>query len=364
MEEYLSLSCSGTGVNRLRVRIFLIFFIFGLIVMSTPPVFAKNFEALKHIPTIDIVREAATGPTLRLLFEQERAETFAKLEALDPDMKALMWLCFLDQRWGRDGLHTYFFMFGGDFAPQVLAALRHAKMEREATVFGEAMDLFGPIYPTDLKEREKHFAWSRPGRKVDESTTIPNELNAFDQALMEKGGEFGTQHNYAKRIAAYVENTPSLMAWADKARTEMTDEQRLNWLLRQLTVNSWERASDEIATWPQPYRQLFLLELFNAEMLNGGVHQFFSNSSGDFAVEVVATMRDVGLPRHAAALQRSVDMFEKPYPSNRDVRHMRYFSKEWSDWDERLNEPTGDVDDGEIIDKMMDIARQGEFLPR
>ncbi len=332
--------------------------------MSIPPVSAKNFDLLKRIPTIDVVRDAALGPTLRLLFEKERAETFAKLEALDPDMKALMWLCFLDQRWGRDGLHTYFFMFGGDFAPQVLAALRHAGMEREATVFAQAMGLFGPVYPTDLKEREKRFAWSTPGRQVDESTMIPNEPNAFDRALMEKSGEFGTQRDLAKRIAAYVENTPSLIAWADKARAEMTDEQRLNWLLDQLTVSSWESASAEIAAWPQPYRQIFLLELFNAEMLNGGVHQFFSNSSGDFAVEVVATMRDVGLPRHAAALQRSVDMFEKPYPSDRNVRHMRYFSKEWSEWDERLNESTGDVDDGEIINKMIEIAKRNGLLPR
>jgi len=338
--------------------------IFCLVTMSIPPVSAKNFDALKRIPTIDIVREAAIGPTQRLLFAEQRAETFAKIEALDPDLKALMWLCFLDREWGRDGLHTYFFMFGGDFAPQVLAALRHAKMEQEASVFSQAMDLFGPVYPTDETERKKSFAWSKPGRQIDASTIIPNELNAIDRALMGKADEFGTQSNLANRISSYVESALSLVAWADKARAEMSDEERLNWLLRQLTVTSWASARAEIAAWPKPYRQLFLLELFNAEMLNGGVHQFFTNSSGDFATEVVTTMREVGLPRHAAALQRSVDMFGKPYLSDRDVRHTRYFSKKWSDWDEKLNEPTGDVDDGEIIRKMMDIAGQDGLLPR
>lgn len=255
-------------------------------------------------------------------------------------------------------------MFGGDFAPQVLAALRYAKMEREAAIFSGAMDLFGPVYPTDEKERQKPFAWSRPGRQIDQSTTIPNELNAFDRALMGKAEEFGTQGNFANRISSYVESKPSLVAWTDKAREEMSDEERLNWLLRQLTVTSFASARTEIAAWPKPYRRLFLLELFNAEMLNGGVHQFFTNSSGDFAIEVVTTMREVGLPRHAAALQRSIDMFGKPYPSDRDVRHARYFLKQGADWDEKLNEPTGDVDDGEIIRKMIDIARQDGLLPR
>lgn len=338
--------------------------ILGFAAVAVPPVSAKNFDALKRIPTIDVVRDAAIGPTLRLLFEDQRAETLARLEALEADLKALMWLCFLDQNWGRDGLHTFFFLSGGDFAPQVLAALRHAKMDREATVFSSAMALFGPVYPINEEERSKPFAWSQPGRRIDEFTTIPNELNAFDHALWDKGDEFGTQTAFAERISTYVEHTPSLLAWADKSRAQMSDGQRLNWLLRQLTVSSWEDAGAEIAGWPKPYRQLFLLDLFNTEMLNGGVHQFFANSSGDFAIEVVATLREVGLLRHAEVLQRSIDMFDKPYPSDRNVRRERYFSKDWSDWDEKLNGPTADVDDGKVIEKMLEIAKQGGLLPQ
>ncbi len=333
--------------------------------MRIPPVSAKDFDTLKRIPNIDIVRDATIGPTLRLLFEDQCAETLAKLESLEPDLKALMWLCFLDQKWGRDGLHTYFFMSGGDFAPQVVAALRHAKMKQEAAVFSAAMALFGPIYPINEKERKIRFAWSQPRCQVDDfTTTIPNKLNAFDDALCDKSDEFGTRSDFGERISTYVESTPSLLAWTDKARAQQSEEQRLNWLLRQLTVTSWERAGTEIATWPKRYRQLFLLELFNTEMLNGGVHQFFANSSGDFATEVVATMWEAGLSHHAEALQRSVDMFDKPYPSNRNIRQARYFSKEWSDWDEKLNEPTGDFDDGKIIDKMLEIAKYDGLLPR
>lgn len=95
-----------------------------------------------------------------------------------------------------------------------------------------------------------------------------------------------------------------------------------------------------------------------------GVHQFFANSSGDFAPEVVATMREVGLPRHADAVQRTIDMFDTPYPSDRDMRHERHFSKGWSDWDESLNAPTYEVDDGEIIGKMLDITKTEGLMPR
>jgi hypothetical protein len=330
---------------------------------------SADFDALKRIPTIDVVRDATLGATVYLMFEEKRAGAFAKIEAEDPDLRALIWLAFLHARWGgvgqaRKGLHTFFFMYGGDFAPQVLQSLQHAKLEREAATFAKAMALFGPRYPLTMKERAPYFAWSKPGRRVNETTTIPNDLNAFDRALMDEGDAFGSRQQFGERIAAYVERTPSLVAWTDSTRDKMSEQDRLNLLLRRLTVSDWESARSEIAAWPKPYRQLFLLHLFNEEMLNGGVHQFFVNSSGDFAPEVVSTMRDVGLPRHADAVQRAIDMFEKPYPSDRNVRHEHYFAKKWSDWDEKLNAPTGEVDDGEIITAMLAIAKQEGLLPR
>ncbi len=69
---------------------------------------------------------------------------------------------------------------------------------------------------------------------------------------------------------------------------------------------------------------LYLLDLFNGEMLNGGVHQFFANTSGDLAQEVVVALREANLPKHADAVQKGVEMFASPYPVDRQIRG-RYF---------------------------------------
>ena len=333
------------------------------------PTAAESAEAwggLEHIPTIDVVRDAALAHLLPLTLddEGEHAAALAQISALDPDIRALLWLCWLDDGWGRDGLHTFFLLSAGDFAPQVLEALRHAQLEREAAVFAEAMALFGPHYPADQSVREKPFAWSQPGRQLDAVTTQPNAPNAFDRALAAKATAFGTRSALAQRIADYVERTPTLQAWAEKARAELSDEQRLDWLLSQLSVRSGGDARAEIANWPAPYRQLILLNVFMAEVLNGGVHQFFYNSSGDLAPQVALALEEAGLPDHAATLRRALDQFGTPYPADNGARRASHFSKAWSDWDEALNAFTEEFDDGTIVDKMMDIAQRGKLLPQ
>ena len=295
-----------------------------------------------------------------LLKDEPRTETLTRVEAMEPDLRAVTWLVFLDRNWGRDGLHTFFFLSGGDFAPQVLESLKHARLEREAAIFEHAMALFGSRFPVDETARQAFFAWSRPGRRSDSGGTIPNELNAFDHALMDDAHAFGSQEQLAERVGAYVESIPSLAAWANQAREKLTEEQRLNWLLSQLTVERDIRS--ETATWPRRYRQLLLIDMFNEELLNGGLHQFFFNSSGDYAPEVVAALRDFGLARHADAVQRSIDMFGQPYPLDRQMRFTHF--KEWSDWDVKLNAPTEEIRDGEIEDTMLAIVKREGLLPR
>lgn len=327
---------------------------------------AQEFEALKRIPTIDVVREEAEGMLMPLMLRnpKERDAVLQQINALDPDVQALMWLSWLNDQWGRDGLHTFFFRDGGDHAPAVLAALRHAGLDREATVFAEAMALFGPNYPTDQAARERAFAWSRPGRRIDAYTTQPNEPNAFDRVLMRKAEEFGTQDSLAQRIAAYVESTPAARAWSERTRAHMSDEERLDWLLDRLAAMAQSASGADLSTWPRAYRQLRLMAELNAEQLNGGVHQYFYNSSGDAAPETVAVLKEAGLPRHAAALQRSVDLFGTPYPTDTQARRESHFHKPWSDWDEKLNAATDDIDDGGLHEKMLEIAQLEHLLPR
>src|SRR5690606_9291996 len=59
---------------------------------------------------------------------------------------------------------------------------------------------------------------------------------------------------------------------------------------------------------------------FQAEVLNGGLEQFFSNDTGVLAPEAVAACRDVGLPDLASRLEQAMGWFGQPYPRERNVR--------------------------------------------
>ena len=65
------------------------------------------------------------------------------------------------------------------------------------------------------------------------------------------------------------------------------------------------------AYWPQ------------AEILNGGLLQFFRNSTGVLAPEAVAAYERLGLPLLASNLQDAMDWFGSPYPREREVRRAR-----------------------------------------
>ena len=65
------------------------------------------------------------------------------------------------------------------------------------------------------------------------------------------------------------------------------------------------------AYWPQ------------AEILNGGLSQFFGNSAGVLAPEAVEAYKILGMPLLAAALQGAMDWFGAPYPRERESREAR-----------------------------------------
>ena len=59
---------------------------------------------------------------------------------------------------------------------------------------------------------------------------------------------------------------------------------------------------------------------FQAEVLNGGLVQFFSNDTGVLAPEAVAACREVGLPTLASRLEQAIAWFGQPYPRERGAR--------------------------------------------
>jgi Domain of unknown function (DUF4375) len=339
-----------------------------------------DFEALKTIPLIEIIERTATPHTYGLEAtgalsfgrpeeaRATRAAALAKVEALEPNLRQLVWLVWVLRVWGSDpdeGMHTFFYLWGGDFAPQVKDALAKAGLTQQATAFTGIMDAFGPIYPLDQTTREKPFAWSQPATRIDEQTTQPQPLNAFDKRIIALGLQFGGRAEYGRALEGVVRGNPVLTAWASEARAAFPEDDRLRWLVRQLYVAAPEDMAKRTASWPAPYRQLYMLDIFNAEMLNGSVHQFFSNSSGNLAPDVATALREAGLPKHAEAVEAGMAMFGSPYPVDRKRRGTFLFKDEKStDFDDKLYQLTGAVDDGEIGPAMLAIGKAAGILPR
>ena len=71
---------------------------------------------------------------------------------------------------------------------------------------------------------------------------------------------------------------------------------------------------------PKKSATLFAAHWFQSEVMNGGLGQFFSNSTGVLAPEVVEALRVIGMPECAAALAEAMKFFGDPYPRERDIR--------------------------------------------
>lgn len=339
-----------------------------------------DFATLKTLPLIETIERGTREYTLFLpdpdafgarapvaVPASGRARALARIEGLPPDLRRLVWLTWLLDCWGgkdTEGLHTFFYLWGGDDAFQVRDALFEAGLLSQDRVFRQAMAAFGPLYPADRKTRAPFFAWSQPATRIDATTTMPQPLNAFDEKLMALSVAFGSREAYVRAIEKFVAATPNLRDWVNAQRAKLSDETRLAWLTGQLSASP-EAMAARIASWPAPYRQLYLIDLFNKEMLNGGVHQFFLNSSGALAPEVANALREAGLPKHAAAVEQGIAMFAAPYPADRKVRGRYFFvNGETTDWDKQLDALTAEVDDGAIGAAMLAIARREGVLPQ
>ena len=72
---------------------------------------------------------------------------------------------------------------------------------------------------------------------------------------------------------------------------------------------------------PGPVRHLWALELLGMELVNGGIHQYFFNSSGDLWPDAMEGLEQAGYARSAAAFKKTVAVFGKEGPStNRMIR--------------------------------------------
>jgi hypothetical protein len=262
-------------------------------------------------------------------------EYLKKVAALDDDLRRLALVFTLWEGFGREGLHTFFFLRGGAVAPAIRDALNEAGLAREFALFSRAMALFGQPYPVANEEREKLFGYSRPGGR----------LNAFDDELLAVSREFGSRQALAQRIAEYVNGKPALFGRIEGLRAKLGENDRLRFLTDALLQKvDWSKAaadvSRQLALLPAQERHLIALWTFNMEFENGGVHQFFYNSSGDLALEAYAAMVELGLDAQAEIFRRALAMFGEPYIRDNAKRRAIHFKGEWSDWDKKLSAMT------------------------
>ncbi len=85
---------------------------------------------------------------------------------------------------------------------------------------------------------------------------------------------------------------------------------------------------------PPASRTLFAAHWCQSEVRNGGLHQFFGNSTGVLAPEAVSAFESIGMPKTAAVVAEAMAWFGPAYPRDREVREDLLGSYENEDPDE------------------------------
>ena len=67
-------------------------------------------------------------------------------------------------------------------------------------------------------------------------------------------------------------------------------------------------------------KNLFAAHWAQSEIMNGGLGQFFSNSTGILAPEAVEAFNAIGMPNCASILSGAMKFFGKNYPRERNLR--------------------------------------------
>jgi hypothetical protein len=306
------------------------------------------------VPFDDLISETIGRYSVRAILDGPDTFT-ATLAPLDAETRTLVLLDVLRDGLGRDGLHTFFFLSAGQHAPAIRDALKAADMPREHALFAQAVALFGPNYPVDNEARTKLFSYS----------SLDTPLNDLDKEMMEIALPFGSRQAFGAAMVAYVERTPALWQRIEAQRARLGERARLRLLNQALVrrINIWDKPDGEVAAQlaalPKEQRTLFAMEIFNSEFSNGGVHQFFFNSSGALAPEVYDAFLELGLERQAAIYKRALDMFPGKYPRDMQKRRDKFFAEKWGAWDERLQKLTDEfyeLDGGQTVVRLGDNA--------
>lgn len=252
--------------------------------------------------TQDLLEKVDTGP-------KAAAKVLARL---DPKVRSLLALTALLQGWYRHyppaKLFRHLFCGGwGNLAPEMIEALAAAGASKQVAVLREALGHFDErIWRNAFKRSDKFGGyWDPP--------------NALAGAMIELGEAFGTRAELVRIAADHTAASSDLVAFCEAERRKLDEDERLGWLIETLIQRSDFRGDDalrRVAAIPNPYRALYLAAYAEFEIYNGGVSQYFTNSSGQLAPAAIETFETIGLPKQAAVIAKGVAMFPEPFPSD------------------------------------------------
>jgi hypothetical protein len=310
---------------------------------------------IRHVAFADLIGETIGRYSVRASLDAP--EKFnASLADLDSDTRTLVFLDVLRDNLGRDGLHTFFFMGVARHAPAIGNALEAAGLKREHDLFTLALAMFGPDYPVDEDKRVAYFSYS----------SLDTPMNDFDERMLEIAKSFGDREAFGKVMVAFIERKPALWQSIEAKRGQLGEVGRLRYLNQALLdrLQMWDKpdveAAPALAALPLEQRTLAALSVFNAEFENGGVHQFFYNSSGVIAPEVHAALLEIGLVRQAAIFKKGLDMLPGTYIRDTEKRRDKFFSHNgWSPWDEQLQKLT---DEFYALDGGITVIKVGQSM--
>lgn len=273
------------------------------------------------IPFFDLIADAVAEYSVRVTIADTDPRTALTdaLKGVDEQTRTLATLYTLWDGLGRDGLHSFFFMRAGGLAPQARSALKEAGLNKDYDTFGAAMALFGEDYPFDEKAREKFFGYAHG----------QGEYNDFDRRLLDLANQFPSRTEFAQEIEGYVTRHDELWHRIEARRKAIGAQRRFGILIDNLWRKIPSGSDDEdvpqrLAKLSFPEQTLIALDAFSSEFENGGIHQFFFNSTGAFAPEVLAGLRALNLTQQAQLFERAMKTFPSPYPRDRDKRAASY----------------------------------------
>lgn len=334
---------------------------------------ACDLAALRKYPMRDVVETKAVPLNMPDLFFPEpgvedntwdtpsddvrRAALARGIASFRPEEREVMMLAAISG-WtkGKDPLIGFFVLSPGAYYDEVVATLDDAGLPAHAALFRAGRALFGADYGT---VEERYERWSDGYGAI-----LDPVLDADLAALSHRYQALPDLLDIAvERIAL----SPALTALYEPARAATPDEAKLDWLGYQLwnCIDHYgppEDVSARLAALPPAYRHIGVTFIFQAEMLNGSVEQFFYNSSGTLAPDVLRALSLMRLPKHAFAVWHGIHMFPEPYPRDLEARRDILLAG-GEGLSDALAELTYEVDDGAMESAMIRLARDAGVLP-